>query len=76
MCGVAVEHHGGKLFNFLIPNVSEGNWTVCMYVDLTTSDTTCTLTGTAGAQASVAGGSLGVETVQTQTPVDSLNFAF
>jgi hypothetical protein len=47
-----------------------------MYVDLTTSDTTCTLTGTAGAQASVAGGSLGVETVQTQTPVDSLNFAF
>jgi hypothetical protein len=48
-----------------------------MYVNLTTSDTTCTVTaGTAGAQASVAGGSLGVLTVQSQTPFDSLNFSF
>ena len=61
-------------FNFLIPSVSQGNWTVCMYVDLTTSDSTCSITANAGAQASVAGGSLGVETVQTQTPVNSLNF--
>ncbi len=62
-------------FNFLVPNMGEGVYTVKFNVAITASATSDSLSAGATAKAGIDVGSLGVLTVQTQTPFDSLNFS-
>ena len=62
-------------FNFLVPSMGEGTYTVTFNVAITTSATSDSLSAGATAQAAVDAASLGVLTVQTQTPFNSLTFS-
>ena len=63
-------------FNFLVPSMGEGVYTVTFSVVITTSATSSdSLSAGATAMAAVDASSLGVLTVQTQTPFDSLSFS-
>jgi hypothetical protein len=61
-------------FNFLVPNMGEGVYTVNFNVAITASATSDSLSAGATASAGIDVSSLGVLTVQTQTPFNSLNF--
>jgi hypothetical protein len=62
-------------FNFIVPNLSAGQYQVALAVAITTSATSDSLSAGATASAVVDAGSLGILTVQTQTPFNSLNFS-
>lgn len=62
-------------FNFLVPNMGEGVYTVNFNVAITASATSDSLSAGATAQAGIDVASMGVLTVQTQTPFSSLSFS-
>lgn len=61
-------------FNFLVPGLPEGTYTINLSVAASTTGSTDSVDSGVNVQAGVRAGSLGVLTVQTQTPFDSLNF--
>lgn len=62
-------------FNFLVPSMGEGVYTVNFNVAITASATSDSLSAGATAKAGIDVSSLGVLTVQTQTPFNSLTFS-
>ena len=62
-------------FNFLVPSMGEGVYTVNFNVVVTASASSDSLSAGATAKAGIDVSSLGVLTVQTQTPFNSLSFS-
>lgn len=62
-------------FNFIVPNLQEGVYNVALNVNVTASASSNSVSTGATAKAGIDAGSLGVLTVQTQTPFNSLNFS-
>lgn len=62
-------------FNFLVPSMGEGTYTVTFNVTITASATSDSISAGATAKAGIDVASMGVLTVQTQTPFDSLSFS-